>query len=473
MEISNNTEKISSQDETTIPEVNIEDANKTEIDVVDKIINQSKTKSNHYLTYFMVCAFLIADGAEMVVISILAHDLGELWNLDTTSRGMIGSIVFIGFFVGALISGKLSDTRGRKPVFLVGCLILFVFAIVSSFSPNYTYLLIFKALAGFGIGLSNPAGFALSTEITRNSSRTIVLTLKVLAFISGEIYAVLIAKGVEHFEESWRYLIAFSALPMLIAFLISIWVKESPRFLLSVKHKKRLVESLEHYAKRKLTEEENTQLDRQISLIEINNSQFSQVFSKKILGLTLRIVSIFFTVSFVYYGVTFILPQFLKRHSDVNNLEREKNEMLNDILYSCLAELPAVFFGGFISNHSFFGRIGTMKVGFLLTAIAAFLCYFINKSLNIYVALIKFSINIPFNCIYIYAVEAFPTSIRSSGVGVGSSAARIGGILTPILSQLFFSWDHKAPFLLYAIMVILVGGITHTLPFETLGRKIE
>ena len=81
--------------------------------------------------------FNLADGGEFLVISLLSHKLGILWNLTHSEKGTLGSIVFVGFFFGVWISGKISDNYGRKPTFIIGSTMATFFAVLSAISWDF------------------------------------------------------------------------------------------------------------------------------------------------------------------------------------------------------------------------------------------------------------------------------------------------------------------------------------------------
>lgn len=473
---------------------------------IDRIINELGINKYNMRIYLILSLFFLADGAEMIVISLLISKLGVIWDLSHTQKGLMGSAVFVGFFIGALVSGKLSDTKGRKPTFIIGSLIVCVFATGSAFAPNYTTFLILRALNGLGIGMSIPSCTSLVTEITPTAYRAWVLNLVWIFFPFGEIFAIMIAESILDYPIGWRYLLGFAGLPSILAFAISFFIFESPKYYLATKNYEKAFYGINRMLSFKKLAELTPETKEQIIKENEESSKssikpaFSTLFKKDYLGLTIKCCFIFFACSFIYYGVVYIMPQTMEQvaleesNSTITNItnstnitqfgseedqdittmsDSDKADMYNGLILSALSEIPSTLLTGYFSNLYFLGRLGAMIIGFGMTGISAISCGIFLKNLTIPIILLKFSIEIPFGVIYLYISEAFPTKIRTIANGATNAFNRIGGITTPILSQLAFSIATGLPYYMYAFVAAMGLLVTYLLPFETLGRDLH
>ncbi len=75
-----------------------------------------------------------------------------------------------------------------------------------------------------------------------------------------------------------------------------------------------------------------------------------------------------------------------------------------------------------------------------------------------------------FAAIFTYAGEIFPTEVRSSGMGLSSSSARVGGVTAPIVLMTASVWV-GLPFIVFAVFGVVVGLMVLILP-ETLGAQL-
>ena len=172
----NNYEQLDNKKEINI-EKKILNSESVQIDLIDQIVNSVGITSYHLKIYSVISLFFLADGAEMIVISLIVSKLGVNWNLSISEKGFMGSSVFVGFFFGALVAGKFSDTKGRKPVYVIGSVIVSMFSLASAFSTSYFILIILRALNGFGIGMCIPSASSLAAEITPTRWRSYVLNI--------------------------------------------------------------------------------------------------------------------------------------------------------------------------------------------------------------------------------------------------------------------------------------------------------
>jgi hypothetical protein len=75
----------------------------------------------------------------------------------------------------------------------------------------------------------------------------------------------------------------------------------------------------------------------------------------------------------------------------------------------------------------------------------------------------KLCISSSFAMIYIHSNEIFPTTIRNSGMGLVSVAARIGGIMAPYVSRLGNVFPNLH-FILFGLLALTSGLCTIMLP---------
>ncbi|GAB2293101.1 Organic cation/carnitine transporter 7 [Dionaea muscipula] len=79
-----------------------------------------------------------------------------------------------------------------------------------------------------------------------------------------------------------------------------------------------------------------------------------------------------------------------------------------------------------------------------------------------------------FTVVYVYAPEIYPTSVRTTGLGVASSAGRIGGMICPLVAiSLVHGCHTTASIFLFELVVLISGVCVIFFPFETTGCELS
>ncbi|HEX8933009.1 MAG TPA: MFS transporter, partial [Pseudonocardiaceae bacterium] len=96
----------------------------------------------------------ILDGLEVQIVSAVGSVLQEpeTLGLSTADVGLVGSVYLLGEVVGALFFGRITDRFGRRNIFIITLAIYLIGSGIAGLSFNLWFLLIFRFIAGAGIG---------------------------------------------------------------------------------------------------------------------------------------------------------------------------------------------------------------------------------------------------------------------------------------------------------------------------------
>jgi MFS family permease len=172
-----------------------------DISIVDQIIDEIEFTGYHIFLFILMNIYIGGEGFIMVGNSLLIPVLSQLWNLSEYEKGLLGGTIFIGFTLGALISGLLSDTLGRRPAFIIGILISSCGTLLLVFEINFTLLGLSNILNGLGIGISIPSAFSLCSELSGAKIRNVTINIAFMSFTAGEIICCYLARS----EEIYKY----------------------------------------------------------------------------------------------------------------------------------------------------------------------------------------------------------------------------------------------------------------------------
>lgn len=206
-------------------------------------------------------------------------------------------------------------------------------------------------------------------------------------------------------------------------------------------------------------------------------SNYSDLFNDSNLKLSVILFIKWYIVSYVYYGLIYILPQILEKVQTVKTVKQsvltveQYDEIIGDIIMSCVFEIPSDFANAFLPNISYLGRLGAINVGYVTSILFSIMCYMVPSQMPLYASLLKATINISFNILYIYTAEAYPTYMRATALGVCNFFCRFGGFTCPFLNEFMFLRNPLYPYIGFFLASLLGMIMTFALPFETLGRN--
>src|SRR6185503_297345 len=129
--------------------------------------------------------------------------------------------------VGAFIFGLLGDRFGRRIPLMIDIIFYSVMELLTAFSPNYTVLLIFRALYGIGMGGEWGLGASLAMETLPTQARGLFSGVLQQGYAFGYLLAALVYWIVFPLF-GWRGLFVAGALPALLVIYIRARVPESP-----------------------------------------------------------------------------------------------------------------------------------------------------------------------------------------------------------------------------------------------------
>lgn len=193
--------------------------------------------------------------------------------------------------------------------------------------------------------------------------------------------------------------------------------------------------------------------------------------------------------AWLYYGIVLLTTSLLQynphcgvRESNSTNLNDttftcEGNQLDTGdyvkILWTSAAELPGLLITVVIIEV--LGRKLTMAIEFMACMIGFLLLLICTSEtiLTFFLFLIRIFTSGAFQAIYVYTPEVYPTNTRAFGMGICTSAARIGAIVTPYVAQVLLHINEYVTLSLYAGSSVVLAALAMLLPIETKGRTLK
>ena len=224
-------------------------------------------------------------GYDWVVIGGAKPFFEPFFHLSTDAlKGWANSCALVGCLLGSLVSGGLSDRFGRKKLMLVSAFLFAVSSVLaigmaSNLSPMY---------------IAEVAPAEMRGQLVAINQLTIVIGV-LLAQIANLLIARKVPDGatVEMIRQSWngiygwRWMFTAVAAPSIVFFLGSIYVPESPRWLVKNGRADRAQKILERIGGKAYAEAEVRDVQATITAGEIQQVRFADLLERKMLKILL------------------------------------------------------------------------------------------------------------------------------------------------------------------------------------------
>src|SRR4051794_3672629 len=170
------------------------------------------------------------DFYNLIAIAFLIGPIQKTLNMSLPQVGLIVSMTLTGSVLGGILFGWAGDRFGRKNALLATLLLLAAGAILSAFAWDFMSLLIFRIIAGIGVGGEWGAGMVLFNEVWDPRRRGLGSSIVQASSSLGLAIAALVATwALTTFtpEMSWRIALVIGGAPIFLMLLVRKRMPES------------------------------------------------------------------------------------------------------------------------------------------------------------------------------------------------------------------------------------------------------
>ncbi|MEW5423098.1 multidrug effflux MFS transporter [Amorphus sp. 3PC139-8] len=147
-------------------------------------------------------------------------EIGNAYNLvDENQPQLLVGVYMIGFSLGQLIYGPLSDRFGRKPVLYVSLLVYLTGTVISMLAPEFGHLLAGRLIQGIGCGGPRVIAIAMVRDRFEGRSMGKVMSFIMMVFIIVPVIAPSVGGGIAAFGP-WTWIFAFL---LLVGLTLLVW----------------------------------------------------------------------------------------------------------------------------------------------------------------------------------------------------------------------------------------------------------
>lgn len=360
------------------------------------------------------------DGFDLLILGFTLKAISADLALTTTQAASLVTATLIGAVLGGIGFGMLSDRIGRIRVLTYTIVLFAVFTGLCALAQGYWDLLIYRTIAGMGLGGEFGIGMALVAEAWPARKRARASSYVALGWQVGVLAAAIVTPILLPVI-GWRGMFAIGIFPALVAY----WIRHS------------LHEPEVFVAKTR-----NAPKESALRLL---------VKDKETAKLSLGMVVLCSVQNFGYYGVMIWMPNYLATRF---NFDLTHSAVWTSV--TILGMAAGIFSFGHIADRigrrpALFGYMAMAAVMVLvysrltdpmyLLVVGAVMGFFVNGMLGGYGALIS---------------ELFPTTARATAQNVLFNIGRaVGGFGPLVVGAIAATWSFQAAIAFLATLYVL------------------
>lgn len=390
-----------------------------------------------------VCAFIIvAEGYDLIVYGTIIPKLLEEpgWGLDTSAAGNVGSMVYVGMLIGALLSGRLSDRFGRKKLIIASIAVFMVFTGACALAFDPISLGAFRLLAGIGMGGVMPSCLALVKESIPPGKTSLAVTILMAGVPLGGTAASLLGLVIlEPF--GWRPMfwigVGVSAVILLLAIVL---LKESTEF-----------------------------TTRQIEILQgrvVERPGFAALFSRTLAAVSILFALAAFANLMTWYGLNTWLTTIM------SDLDYPLESALQFSLTLNAGAVIGSFAFGLLADR--FGSLTLAVVSGIVVAASLMLVLLgtdLMSVLLVLIAAIGMGAHSGLNLINASVADFYPIELRATALGWSNGIGRTGAIVAPTLGGFVFATSAGGIGVIWTFMFSAILSVAFVAALLLLARR--
>ena len=432
--------------------------------LITRIIDNGQVSFQQILVISLCLLFNMLDGFDITAMAVVAKTVGQELSLSADRLGWIFSFALAGMMIGAMLLAPLSDLIGRRNMIIASLLLVAVSILLTARADSLSEFVILRFFSGLGAGAMLACQATLASEYSPDKYRALSVGIVTAGYPMGAMMTSVIA-GYVMPDYGWRGMFWFGGGVTLLMTLVAILlIPESLKFLFE----RRPADDLER-ANRILTKLKKSVLTElpEIHAVEIPPSNLlgnmRNLLHPSVRSTTLILWSAFFMCFATLYVLMSWIPRLVEDAGHGFQVGRDAFFWFN------FGGVVGILIMGVLSTRFVLSNvIGLMALG---AAICMVVFASIDLTLSLMMGLI-FLIGVlqqgGFTGLYAAASKAYPTAIRTTGIGWAIGLGRSGAVIGPVIAGYLIAADFNMSsiFYLFAAPMIAGGVLAYTLKIK-------
>jgi len=418
----------------------------------------------HYVFLGTAALAWAFNAISVMILSFALPSILKEWGLSIQTGGLLGTVYYVGMFIGASSFGILADRVGRKPTVQLAVAIYATTTGLCSFAWDPVSMGILRFMGGTGTGGIMPVLSTWLSEYMPKSDRGRFVAILESSWSFGALFISALSWFLIPVY-GWRSIFHVSFFALLFIILIQRFLPESIRYL-EVKHRKEEALSIlgTHGFDASPPSQEGQPTGSQVR----RGALLTELWSHPLRVRTLMLWVLWFCIAYSYHGIFIWLPTILYT---------EGFTLVRALWYSML--ITSLQIPGYLSAAFLIERTGRKYTLALYMTLAGLASYFFGNartewSILLWGGCISFFNLGAWAITYAYTPELYPTRIRGTGAGWAGAIGRVAGILAPSLTALTVSGlGMFQTFMVFFVTHFVAAVVVAILGVETKGRTLE
>ncbi len=428
---------------------------------IDTLIDTQTIGGYRFGIFGLAVVLAMLDGIDNVTLGLAAPALSAELGIARSELASVFTATLVGLTIGAFVLGYAGDRWGRRPC-TIACVALFgAFTLAVPFARDLNHLIVFRALAGIGIGGLLPNICALVAEFAPSRHRQTGVLVVSGGIAAGAMLGGFLSAALEP-AFGWRALFFVAGGATLVALIATcVALPESARFLLARRGDEVRVATL----LRRIAPQVALPQDARFTMADqAGRVSLGRLFGEGLAGTTVLLWVSYATILAVMYLLFQWLPTLARDFGFT-----QQQAVFAATVFNLGGMLGSALLGPMAAH---WGTYRVATVNFVL--IAPFVFAIAHSAGNPTLLLggafaAGWTVMGGLGLVNALAAESYPTAIRATGIGWASGVGRLGSAFSPSLIGLLLAggWTAKdvlelpiAPAFVIAFAVIAIGKMS-------------
>jgi benzoate transport len=430
--------------------------------IVHDVIDNGEVSALQLLVVGMCMFFNMLDGFDITAMAVVASAVSIELQLTADKLGWIFSFALAGMMCGAMFLAPVSDIIGRRKLIILAMAIIGVSILFTATATTLIEFIVLRFISGLGAGAMLASQAALSAEYSSDKYRAFSVAAVTSGYPLGAMMTSVVA-GVIVPEYGWRSMFWFGGV-LTLGMIVVAWafIPESLKYLFDRRPAHvldRVNAILKNLKKDTLTEMPEVVTSKHELEAGIFRNML-RLLAKEQRRTTLILWTAFFLCFSSLYFLMSWIPKLVEDSGFDATVGRDAFFMFN------LGGVIGIFLMGWASTKF---KLTDLICWMLLAASVIMVIFATVPDQLILLLLLTLLIGVlqqgGFVGLYGAAAKAYPTNIRSTGIGWSIGLGRSGAVAGPAVAGYLIAagLDMSANYYIFAIPMGIGGIIAYRL----------